>query len=239
MYNGKKFLAIIPARSGSKGVVDKNIRLLAGKPLIAHTIQQAIDTGVFDEIHVSTDSQKYLDIAKEWGASDTFVRPEDLAEDTSSTWDVVEYVIKKYYSRKIVFDYVVVLQPTSPLRYPEDILNTINLAFTKEKGVAVSVCEVDHSPLWTSRINDENELYDLENSVDLIPRQQLEKYYRLNGAIYVTDVENFLDNRNAKRHLYSDGCYAYVMPQQRSIDIDSDMDFLIAESYFNVRTEDV
>ena len=111
-----KNLAIIPARSGSKGLKDKNIKNLAGKPLLAYAINAAIDSGLYDTVHVSTDSEIYADIAEKNGADVPFLRNAETATDTSSTWDAVKYVLQEYEKQGKTFDVITVLQPTSPLR---------------------------------------------------------------------------------------------------------------------------
>ena len=114
-----KSIAIIPARSGSKGLIDKNIRLLCGKPMLAYSIEAAEKSEIFDVVHVSTDSEQYAEIAKNYGADVPFLRGEELSNDTANTWDVVRYVLKKYKELGKYFDVVMVLQPTSPLRTKE------------------------------------------------------------------------------------------------------------------------
>lgn len=117
-----KNIAIITARSGSKGLPNKNIRLLNGKPLMAYTIEAAIKSNMFDEVFVSTDSEEYADIAKEYGASVPFLRSQENAGDSSSSWDVVKETIENYKELGKVYDTVALLQPTSPLRRAEDIV---------------------------------------------------------------------------------------------------------------------
>ena len=122
-----KAIAIIPARSGSKGLHDKNIKLLNGKPLIAYTINAAIESNCFENIMVSTDSDKYADISKDNGAEVPFLRTEELSGDSASSWDVVREVLSKYKSMGQTFDYVALLQPTSPLRDYMDIVNAFKV----------------------------------------------------------------------------------------------------------------
>ena len=171
MYNNKRFLAIIPARSGSKGLTDKNIKSLNGKPVLSYTIEVAKKSGIFDNIVVSTDSEEYADIAKKYGANIPFMRPPFLATDTSTTNEVLEYTITKLKEIEQEYDYFMLLQPTSPLRTVEDILESTKLLFTKNANTIVSVCEVDHSPLYTNVLN---ESLSLENflSKDVITRRQ-------------------------------------------------------------------
>ena len=122
MINNKRILAIIPARGGSKGLPNKNIKLLLDKPLIAWTIEQAKNSKFIDEIHVSTDSPNIAKISEEYGIKVPSLRPENLAQDNSSSADVVDYIIKKYEEQNQFFDYIILLQPTSPLRKKNDMI---------------------------------------------------------------------------------------------------------------------
>ena len=115
-------MAIILARSGSKGLKDKNIKLMDGKPLIAYSIEAAKESGLFDVVHVSTDSQKYADIAVEYGADEPFLRSEEMSSDTADSWDAVLEVLRQYKEIGKEFDIVTLLQPTSTIRTGEDIV---------------------------------------------------------------------------------------------------------------------
>ena len=144
-----KNLAIIPARSGSKGLPDKNIKPLLGKPLMAYSIEAAIASGVFDEVMVSTDSEKYAEIAKSWGANVPFLRSKVTASDTASSWDMADEVLNNYRDKfGLTFDTFCLLQPTSPLRTAENIRAAYYLYSQKAKFAVVSVCETEHFPLW-------------------------------------------------------------------------------------------
>lgn len=218
-------LAIIPARSGSKGLEDKNIKILNGKPLIAYSIEAAIKSGIYSHIMVSTDSKKYGEIAIQYGAEVPFYRSKENASDSSSTWNVIKEVLTKYKEVGIEFDTFTLLQPTSPLRNYKDIQNAYQL-FKKKRAVAViSVCEMEHSPLWSNTLPEDNSLLGFLKSESNEQRQKLETYYRINGAIYIANVRAFFEDIN----LYREGCFAYIMPVERSIDIDTKLDFKIAE----------
>lgn len=221
-----KNLAVIPARSGSKGLKDKNIRLLKGKPLLAYTIEAAKESHLFDEICVSTDSKEYAKIACEWGASVPFLRDIDLATDTASSWDVVKDTITRYKKAEKQFNTVALLQPTSPLRTAQDIIAGYNKFEEKDANAVVAVCEVDHSPLWSNTLPPDGSLTNFIN-YDLVetPRQKLPVYYRVNGALYIVRIEYLLSTDN----IYADRTFATVMPKLHSIDIDDEMDFRIAE----------
>lgn len=230
-----KNIAIIPARSGSKGVKDKNIKDLAGKPLMAHTIDAAIQSGQFDEVMVSTDSEKYAEIAKKYGASVPFLRSEATATDTASSWDMVEEVLSKYEKLGKIFDTFCLLQPTSPLRTAEDISAAYNLFRNKAEFSVVSVCEAEHSPLWCGHLPDSHEFVDFINVENLKQRQAGGEFYRLNGAIYIVDIPRF----RIDRFLYQRGSFAYIMSQDRSVDIDTEIDFRLAEAIMETNSDEV
>lgn len=220
-----KNLAIIPARSGSKGLQDKNIRLLNGKPLMAYTIEAAIVSQIFDKVMVSTDSIMYAEVAKEYGAEVPFLRSKRNSDDEANSWDVVKEVLSMYGAMGENFDSVCLLQPTSPMRTWQDILSAYEIFQEKATVSVVSVCEMSHSPLWCNTLSDECSMEDFIRPEVNIQRQKLQKYYRLNGAIYMAYVEALKDDAN----LYRKGSFAYVMRGDRSIDIDTELDFLYVE----------
>ena len=219
-------LAIIPARSGSKGLKDKNIKQLCGKPLIAYSIEAAKKSNIFGKVHVSTDSEQYAQIAREFGADVPFLRDEQYATDHSSSWDVVRYVINEYQKRGEEYEAIALLQPTTPLRTAEDIIGAYNTFLQKDANAVISVCAVEHSPLWTDTLPED---YNMKGFVDKkyreIPRQQMPTYYRVNGAIYLVRVASLSDIMD----LYDKKCYAYVMDKYNSVDIDDENDFEYAE----------
>ena len=221
-----KNIAIITARSGSKGIKDKNIKLLNGKPLMAYTIEAAIKSKMFDEIMVSTDSKKYADIAKQYGAKVPFMRSSELSNDTASSWDVVRDVLNKYKEAGKEFDTIALLQPTSPLRTAKDIIDGYTIMNDKSANAVIGVCEVDHSPLWMNTLPKDNSMKDFINPKFVgLPRQKLDKYYRINGALYVIKTDFLLNTHN----IYKEKSYALIMDNEKSIDIDSEIDFKIAE----------
>lgn len=222
-----KRLAIIPARSGSKGLPDKNIRLLAGKPLMAYSIEAAGDSGLFDRIYVSTDSEEYKKIGEDYGASVPFLRPEGLATDTASSWDVVKQALVSFEEMGEVYDEIALLQPTSPLRSPEDIRAAHRLMEEKEAKAVIGVCPMDHSPLWSNTLPKDGSMSGfIRPETVRMGRQALPEYYRINGAVYWIKKECLDKIEN----LYEDRCFAYVMPAERSVDIDTITDFYLAEA---------
>ncbi len=232
----RRLLAIIPARSGSKGLKDKNIRLLNKKPLIAYSIEAAIESGIFDTVHVSTDSQEYADIATNYGADEPFLRGEMNAGDSSSSWDAVREVLYKYKSIGKEFDAIILLQPTSPLRSPEDIRTAYKLFIDMKATSLTSVTEVDHPVQWCFKLTDGCSMNDyVKSPFKYCCRQELEKYYRENGAIYIVGAENIC---NPSFDFYNDECVAYVMDRERSLDIDTLQDFVFAETVAKMNTKE-
>jgi len=222
-----KNLAIIPARSGSKGLKDKNIKELNGKPLIAYTIEAAIKSKMFNEIMVSTDSEKYSKIAQDCGAEVPFLRSEALSTDKASSWDVVRDVVDKYKRIGKEFDTIALLQPTSPLRTYKDIIDGYEKMKEKDANVILSVCETEHSPLWCNILPEDGSFEDFLNA-DLVnvPRQKLPIYYRVNGALYIVKTQHLMDTE----FIYEDKVYAIIMQKGSSIDIDEELDFMLAET---------
>lgn len=227
-----KNIAIIPARSGSKGLKNKNIKLLNGKPLIAYTIEAAIKSNIFDEIMVSTDSELYAEISVKYGAKVPFLRSIENSLDKSSSWDVVREVINEYEKINKKFDNFALLQPTSPLRSEKHIIDAWKLMIEKDANAIVAVCEMDHSPLWANTID---ETLSIENFIDKkyvgIPRQDIPIYYRVNGAIYFVNIGYLQSMENFD--LFREKVYAYKMGKKSSIDIDDEIDFIMSENILN------
>lgn len=222
MHKYKTFLAIIPARGGSKRLPRKNVRDLAGKPLIAWTIEAGLKSKYLDQVIVSSDDEEILEISRQYGA-DTIKRPDELASDTATTFDAIKHTIDSLEK----YDYVVLLQPTSPLRNSEHIDEAIELLLKKQADAIVSVCEVDHSPLWANTLpEDGNMSHFIRDEVKNKRSQDLEKYYHLNGAIYICKTHKLLDE---KSFMLKENIFAYKMDRESSVDIDESLDFSLAE----------
>lgn len=230
MYCRKKILGIIPARGGSKGVPRKNIKLLAGKPLIVWTIEEAQKSGVIDKLIVSTDDEEIAEVAREYGAEVPFMRPPELATDEAKGIDVVLHAMNWYEEKGENFDLVILLQPTSPLRKAEDILGALKTFIEKKAGAVVSVCECEHSPLWMNTLGEDLRMNDfLPKEAFNKNRQELKKFYRLNGAVYVAEWEYLRGHKG----FFGEDTFAYIMTNEKSIDIDKIIDFKIAEAILN------
>lgn len=219
-------LAVIPARGGSKGVPNKNIRMLGDKPLIAYTIEAAIQSDIFEKVIVSTDSEKIAEEACKYGAEVPFIRPDDISGDLVSSDDVVLHALNFYKSKNIEFTEVCKLQPTSPRRNWKHLQEAYELFKSKEANYLVSVCECEHSPLWCGRLEGKWNMDNfIREEVKRACRQELPIYYRLNGAVYLGKTEEFYKSKN----FLGAKCIAYIMDQIDSIDIDNELDFKMAE----------
>ena len=222
MYNNKTFLAIIPARGGSKRLPRKNILELQGKPLIAWSIEAGLNSKYINKVVVSSDDSKILNLAKRYGV-DTIKRPDYLASDTSTTFDAIEHTIDNLER----YDYVVLLQPTSPLRDAKHIDEAIELLEDKKADTVISVCEMEHSPLWSNRLDETLSMEGFLADEILNKRSQdLDKYFRLNGAIYICRTDKLLEE---KSFFLKKNIFAYLMSRENSVDIDEEIDFKIAE----------
>lgn len=227
MLNNKRFLAIIPARGGSKRLPRKNILDLAGKPLISWTIEAARQSKYLDGIIVSTDDEEIAEVASSCGAS-VVIRPDDLASDTASSLDVVFHAIE---SQVINYDYILLLQPTSPLRSYNHINEAIELLFDKKADAVVSVCETEHSPLWANVLPENGNMDNfLVSDVKNKRSQDLPSFYTLNGALYLVDKNKL---QSEKSFFLDKNTYAYLMSREDSIDIDTLLDFQIADLIMN------
>ncbi|CAM3027457.1 cytidylyltransferase domain-containing protein [Legionella worsleiensis] len=226
-------LAIIPARSGSKRLPGKNTRLLAGKPLIAHTIKAAIQSSCCDEIIVSTDSQEIADISKEHGATVPWLRPELLARDSSDVIGAVTDVLERYAQIDRYFDSVLLLQPTSPFRKAETIKKAVELH--KDTGQSVvSINKVSFKPSWYRGIDNEGNLTRVEVLIDKKAIEEESPIYRLNGSIYIASTDHILTNKT----FYSEPTKALLIDSpSESIDIDTSLDWALVEKLLELKEE--
>ncbi len=232
MINGKSVLAVIPARGGSKRVPHKNSRLLLGKPLIVYSIEAAVQSRYIDEVVVSTDDAEIAELAKKAGASVPFMRPAELATDEASSVDVVCHALQYYQTETATsFDFIILLQPTSPLRRSVHIDQAFEQLKKNHAEAVVSVCEAEHSPLWANQLPTDGSMADFLSLEKKNTRSQdLPCYYRLNGAIYICDTLRFLQEKN---FFISDHIFAYRMEQLESVDIDTELDFIVCEAILN------
>lgn len=224
MFKNKTFLGIIPARGGSKRLPRKNILDLQGKPLIAWTIDSGLKSKYIDEVMVTTDDIEIMEISKTYGAMVPFQRPKNLSNDTATRSDVIKHTIEFYVNHlQKKFDYIVYLQPTSPLRNAHEIDKAIEYMFDKQSDAVVSVCELEHPMPWVGTLPRDLEMSKFLNEAVIKSRSQdFETYYRLNGAIYICNTMKFIEEGCI---FLSKNIYAYLMPVNMSVDIDTLEDF--------------
>lgn len=228
-------LAIIPARGGSKGLPGKNIKPLSGIPLICHTINAALEAKSISRVIVSTDDEKIASIAEGCGAEIPFIRPENLAEDNSMVMDAYLHVIDTIADKESkTIDSFVALLPTVPLRLPVDIDNAVNIFNKNDADSVISVTESPVPVQWYRKINNKGVLCDYLPDFDAVKnRQELQSTYIPNGAIYIFRTTILRDFRQ----YYTDKTYPYIMPKERSADIDEQIDFEWAEFLLSKRAQ--
>ncbi len=225
MYFNKKILAIIPARAGSKGIKNKNIVDLCDKPLIEYSIQAARESKFIDEIVVSTDGSEIAEVSRAIGARVPFLRPKELATDKAKTIDAIVFTIDELKRMGEIYDVLVLLQPTAPLRTSEDIDAAIEKFFDKGMRALVSVSLVDDHPMLIRTIENNDMLKPLLSVNSTCRRQDMPLFYRVNGAIYVNRIEEL-----SLETSFNDNTVPFVMKREHSIDIDDPTDLLVAEA---------
>jgi CMP-N,N'-diacetyllegionaminic acid synthase len=225
MNKKHNIVAIIPARGGSKGIPRKNIKLLCGKPLIAYSIQAALESRLIQRIIVSTEDKEILKIATEYKA-EVIKRPLKLALDSTPSLPVFQHVIKHLEEKEnYIADIIVILQPTSPLRIAADIDDAVQKFLNIKCDSVVSVCETEHPPHWMYTLQHDKLKPLIKEGERILRRQDAPKIYRLNGAIYVTDKNTVMDQKS----VMGNDIRGYIMPSDRSVDIDTQIDFDLAE----------
>ncbi len=231
MIDGKSVFAIIPARGGSKGILRKNIRMLAGKPLIAWTIEEAKKSQYIDRTILSSDDAEIIYISRQWNCEVPFVRSAELSQDHVTGIEPILHAIETIPEK---YDYVAVLQPTSPLRLAEDIDGCIEKCVIQNIPVCVTVTTPDKNPYWMYSLDSEGKLNAIiKQKNKVLLRQQLKSIYALNGAVYVAKSDWFLKNKK----FISEETVAHIMPQERSIDIDTEWDLKICHMILSERND--
>ncbi|NDO83371.1 CMP-N-acetylneuraminic acid synthetase [Citrobacter sp. NCU1] len=218
-------IAIIPARGGSQRLPGKNIKNLSGKPMIAWSIEAALNSTLFDLVLVSTDCQQISDIAEHYGAIVPCLRPAGLASDTATTNDVISHMVDIVEARWGDVDTITLLQPTSPLRTTLNIVEAHALYEEMDALSVISVCEMEHPVQLCNKLPADRSMSGFIQEKYNVRSQELESHYRINGAIYIFD-RAFVGSLTT---IYGDKSYAYIMRQDESVDIDSMLDFDIAE----------
>lgn len=221
----KNIIAIIPARGGSKRLQRKNIRKFIGKPLISYSINVAQNVKTINRVIVSTDDDEIYNISKALNSS-VIMRPNELAEDFSSPIDVINHVVETLSMKENYnVDIVILLQPTSPLRTSNDIRNALEIFVNSKANSVVSVYPSSHPPFWSLVIENNKIKPLLDQKYLSTPSQNLQETYFPNGAIYISTPKLIRE----KRTFYMENTIPYIMPSERSIDIDSKFDFNVAE----------
>lgn len=229
MIDERKVVCVIPARGGSKGVLRKNIKKLVDKPLIAYTIEQALQSRYIDRTIVSTEDKEIADISKEYGAEVPFIRPDDLAGDQVATVDVLLHAINWLEEEeKYDFDVLVLLHTTTPLRVVKDVDSCIEMLQGAKVDNVFSVTEAHRNPYFNMVELDKQGTVKLVKEEVFSTRQSAPEVYDLNASIYVW-WKDILKN---EKKIFLAGSKVYVMPKERSVDIDDDLDFRIAEYLF-------
>lgn len=214
-------LAVVPARAGSKRLPGKNLLDLHGKPLIRWTLEAALESQVIDLIVVSSDDEAILSEGERFGLR-TVRRPEYLASDTATTFDVLVHTLECLAKEGVRPARLMLLQPTSPLRTAQDICEAVRCMDDTKAESVVSVCECEHSPLWSNTLGPEGRMDHFLRPELLNQRgQDLAVYYRLNGAIYIARTEKLIERQG----FFMPNSRAHIMPSDRSVDIDTFMDF--------------
>lgn len=230
MIQDKSILAIIPARGGSKGLPGKNIKPLCGKPLIAWSIEAGKGSKYIDEVMVTTDSEEIAKVAREFGASVPFLRPAKLASDTATSMEVIKHVIDFYrdeFHRR--FDYIVLLEPTSPLREKEDVDKAIELLLANSQASAVVGISKTESqnPAFLIKKDEHGFLVGYEDrKMKILRRQDIGDVYFFEGSVYVSQTDTLLEEKT----FYHEHTLGYEFPKWKSLEIDDIDDFFMVEA---------
>ncbi|MDH5326607.1 MAG: acylneuraminate cytidylyltransferase family protein [Gammaproteobacteria bacterium] len=228
MIDNKRILAVIPARGGSKGLPGKNILTLLGKPLIAWTIESALNSHLIDHTIVSSDAEDIIAVAEQLRCQVPFRRPENLSGDDSSSIDVLIHALEQVPG----YDYIVLLQPTSPLRTTEDIDSAIKHMFRNKASSCVSVSRLNKALQWMFYLDEQSHLFPVDQ-ISSSPRQKLPTLFALNGAIYVINSQLLMSSRKL---IHSD-TVAFTMDPSHSVDIDDKGDLEYARFLLSQRKQ--
>jgi len=228
-----KSICIIPARGGSKGVLNKNIIDIYGKPLIYFSIRSAIESNLFDKVIVTTDSEDIANVCISYGAEVPFIRPSYLAKDNSLIKDVITHCLKYVEKEYKTYPYVCLKQPTTPLVSKEDIIKSFELLIDKKADMVISVSETLYNVNWIGFVEEDLSMKNFKlfsnSKICGTQRQDFKKTYILNGGIYFAKWDMFYN----KKEYYKQNTYAYIMPKERSIDIDTEFDIYLLKFILN------
>ena len=234
MYKNKKILAVIPARGGSKGIPSKNIIEIGGKPLIQYTIDCAKHSRYIDRAVISTDSEEIKKVSIECGGDVPFMRPKELALDTSKTIDCIVHAVNTLKEMGETYDYVMIIQNTVPLRKSWHVDESIEKLIDSNERSLVSVTEVEQHPILMRTINEDGTVRNLLPMSSTMRRQDFPKFYKVDGAIAIQKIDEEF-NLNTS---INDGRLAYIMDSKYSTDIDSYIDIKVIEYYLEKEKEE-
>lgn len=234
MYKDKKILAVIPARGGSKGVPRKNIIEVGGHPLIKYTIDCGKNSKYLDRTVISTEDLLIKRVAEENGGDVPFLRPKELAEDTSKTIDCIVHAVNTLKSMGEEYDYVIILQNTVPLRKSWHVDEAIEMIVDSSERSLVSISEVDEHPILMRTLNEDKTVKNLLHMNSTMRRQDFPKFYKVDGAIAIQKID---DEFNLETSI-NDGKLGYVMKRKYSTDIDNYLDIKIIEYYLEKEKEE-
>ncbi|EXA64086.1 hypothetical protein J504_2754 [Acinetobacter baumannii 348935] len=231
MIGQYRVTALIPARGGSKRLPRKNVKLLGDKPLIAWSIEAALASKYIDRVIVSTDDDEIKQVSEQYGAEVPFLRPEHLSNDHASSFDVIKHSIR-FVRLDQENELIVLLQPTSPLRLVSEIDAALEFFLTKNAKGVVSISETEHSPMWSNTLPENGCMSDFIRPEVLGKRSQdLPKFFRLNGSIYIYETLALLEKGSV---FFDENVYGFETSLETSVDIDTALDFKIAESILGI-----
>lgn len=233
MAEKPKVLGLIPARGGSKRVPRKNLKTLAGKPLISWTIEAALKSNCLDDVIVSTEDEEIAQISQAIGAKVPFLRPYELATDKTTRNEVVRHVLEEIKG----FDFLILLQPTSPLRTPQHIDEAFNKLVKLRCANCVSVKEQKPSHHHIFKLRNQDEIEPLIPIPKHSKRSTTDRTYILNGALYICEIKSFIESNYWDPFTSPDGC-AYIMPEEDSLDIDYEWQWSVAETLVSKKLKD-
>ena len=234
MYKNKKILAVIPARGGSKGVPRKNIIEVGGHPLIKYTIDCGKNSKYLDRVVISTEDLLIKKVAEENGGDVPFLRPKELAEDTSKTIDCIVHAVDTLKSMGEEYDYVMILQNTVPLRKSWHVDEAIEMIVDSNERSLVSISEVDEHPILMRTLNEDKMVKNLLQMNSTMRRQDFPKFYKVDGAIAIQKIDEKFNLETS----INDGKLGYVIERKYSTDIDNYLDIKIIEYYLEKEKEE-
>jgi CMP-N,N'-diacetyllegionaminic acid synthase len=234
MINNKKILGLITARSGSKRLPGKNILPFNGKPLISWSIESGLKSKYIDDVVVSTDDNEISRVSIEYGAKVPFMRPQYLAEDGTTSMEVILHALETLSNMNLSYDYLFLLQPTSPLRSSEIIDSSIEYFFEKKADSIIGITKIEHPTEWINQLGEGQSMENFFKSLNTIDKNKESKdSFKINGAVYFSSVEKVLES---KALILDSNCFGYIMDKSVSVDIDYELDFLTAEIFSKTAT---